>query len=327
MYILKKHPEDFIVKEIPKQSFGNGSYVICLLKKKNYTTHLAIQIIAKALGTSDIGYAGNKDLRAVTEQYISVGGVSESKIAEFSHPDISLNIVGKGNRISVGDLVGNNFEIIVRNAPSAPTSRKYFVNYFGEQRFSSDNIAVGRAIVKKDFKTAVAYISSSNEKRTALEDHIAKKPQDYVGALQTLPPTILSLYIHAYQSYLWNKSVSRFITSTGGTGSVKISGMTFALSDTFSDAVFPLPGFETEEVPPILDALLKEEGIALRDFVIPQLKSISAGGAFRPVFAEATDISCAEIQGDNESEGKTFLITFSLPKGSYATVYIAQLFE
>jgi tRNA(Glu) U13 pseudouridine synthase TruD len=326
MYTIKQSPEDFIVKEIPLQTFTNGPYIICLLKKRGYTTHLALEIVAKALGTSDIGYAGNKDIQAVTEQYISIGKSSIDRIEGFSHPDISLEFIGTGNKISLGDLLGNKFEIILRDVVSLPKLRPFFVNYFGEQRFSSDNIEVGRSIIKKDFKKAVEIISRTNNKSTALETYIAKKPQDYVGALKTVPTNVLSLYTHAYQSYIWNMSVSEYLLSRDVCTFVEISGMKFAVSNVFSDEVFPLPGFETETVPEVMQKILLQEKISLRDFIIPQLKPISAGGSSRRIFAKAENFSIEKISDDSSSK-KNILLRFSLPKGSYATVYIAELFS
>src|SRR2546427_9374459 len=42
----------------------------------------------------------------------------------------------------------------------------------------------------------------------AMLNHLAVAPEDYVGALRNLPPNLLILFIHAYQSYLFNRILS-----------------------------------------------------------------------------------------------------------------------
>ena len=71
---IKENPEDFVVKEISNVKLDKGDYSIFRLKKKNYTTERAVQTIANALkiDRKRIGYAGNKDKVAVTEQNISI---------------------------------------------------------------------------------------------------------------------------------------------------------------------------------------------------------------------------------------------------------------
>ena len=324
MYTIKERPEDFVVKENPGL-FGNGVAIICILRKKNYTTRLAVDIVAKNLGTSKIGFAGNKDKQAVTEQYISIEGISEDKISKFSHPDISLEIVGKGNPISLGNLKGNTFLIRLRNVIGTIYSKEYFVNYFGEQRFSVANVDVGRALVKKDFKKAVALIAHNNHKQTELEVRLKKNPSDYIGALTSISPSTLSLYINAYQSYLWNLCVSNIIKSSSKSSSfISISNMSFFISDYCSalDVSIPMVGFETENIPLEMQNILHSEGITPRDFIFPQYKQLTAPGGSRRIFAKADDVLITPFKED-----LIYDLQFSLPKGSYATVYIAQLFR
>ena len=75
MYSLKQVPEDFTVKEMNGMAIGDaGKYTYFILKKKNYNTINALEAIAGSLRISqkNIGFAGNKDRNAVTEQFISI---------------------------------------------------------------------------------------------------------------------------------------------------------------------------------------------------------------------------------------------------------------
>jgi len=162
MYTLKQIPEDFKVKETIKLNLNDrGRYSYFKLTKKNMTTIHAIETIANKLHkkTKDIGFAGNKDKKAITQQMISISNLY--KIINLKNEKIKLELLGKGDEpISLGDLDKNEFEIVVRNLTKDTkiNKLKQFPNYFGEQRFSKNNKEIGKALIKKDFKTACQLI-------------------------------------------------------------------------------------------------------------------------------------------------------------------------
>ena len=176
MYRLKENPEDFIVKEISIVKPGKqGTYAYVLLKKRSYTTLRALQHLAERLRIPlrDIGFAGNKDKNAVTEQLISIKNVREERIGNVGLKDIELEFLGYSNKpTSLGDLEGNQFRIVARSVDEkeiANLEKKagkkpiLMPNYFGEQRFSKNNAEIGKALVKKNFKKAAELIME-NEK-------------------------------------------------------------------------------------------------------------------------------------------------------------------
>ena len=78
-------PEDFVVNEIIEKKFLQsfertgkgvrkitGPYTLFLLRKREMTTHSAIEKVSGEFGLNvkEIGYAGLKDRFAVTSQYI-----------------------------------------------------------------------------------------------------------------------------------------------------------------------------------------------------------------------------------------------------------------
>ena len=162
MYILKQNPEDFIVKEITNIELKeSGNYLVCILKKKNYTTIRAIEQIAKALNikVKDIGFAGIKDKIAVTEQYISMKNTTREEISEIALKDIKLTFAGHTNTpISLGDLEGNEFIITLRNFKGSIKKQTSMPNFFGQQRFSSSNIEIGKAHLNLVFKQSLKLI-------------------------------------------------------------------------------------------------------------------------------------------------------------------------
>lgn len=306
MYKIKQKPEDFIVKEISTvKPQKQGRYTYFWLKKKEYTTLDAMEKIAAQLRipVKKLGFAGNKDKNAVTEQMCSAEGVAESRLNTIKLKDIEVSYAGKGNLpISLGDLEGNEFAIVVRNIDSEPKLSTHFVNYFGEQRFSKNNALVGKAIVKKDFKKAVELVLEGKGKTEHnVKKYLDANPNNYVGALKCIQKKMLKMYIHAYQSLLWNKRAEKF-----------------------KEEHIPIVGFNTQIDKKIMD----EERITMRDFIIKQIPELSAEGGFRERTAEAKNLSMSELKEDElNPRKKKVLIKFMLPKGSYATEYIRQLFN
>ncbi len=293
MYRLKEKPEDFIVNEITNIKLKKkGNYSIFFLKKNNYTTEKAVQTIANKLNIPRkfISYAGNKDKVAITTQYISI---KNAKIKELELKDIRLDFKGYLDKpILLGDLKGNEFIIKVITDKKLKKINK-MVNYFGEQRFSKNNKEIGKLIVKRDFKRAVDFIIKNNEEQ--VKEYLSKKPTDYIGALRKIPLKILKLYVHSYQSYLWNEMVAKSNVKT-----------------------LPIIGFGTE-VTKDIQKILEKEGINSRDFIIKQIPELSSEGTERDLFVDIKNLEIEKIE-------KGYIIRFILPKGSYATETIKQIF-
>jgi tRNA pseudouridine13 synthase len=302
MYKIKQKPEDFFVREISNVKIEeDGNYSYFLLKKRSYTTLRALQHIAKYLNIPlrNIGFAGSKDKNAVTEQVVSVKNVGKERLEKIKLKDIEIKFIGKGKKpVCLGDLEGNYFKIIVRDAEKEPEKLEKFRNLFGEQRFSAKNKDIGKAIIKKDFKKAVELVMETDvDEKNVLNESLQKNPNDFVGALKKVPIKKLKMYVHAYQSFLWNM-----------------------LAEESKDDELEIIGFATAQTPKIKQ-ILKEESITTRDFIIKEIPELSSEGGVRKVFAEIKDLKVRKIGK------KTFEFEFKLSKGSYATEFISQSFQ
>ncbi|MCK4521846.1 MAG: tRNA pseudouridine(13) synthase TruD, partial [Nanoarchaeota archaeon] len=165
---------------------------------------------------------------------------------------------------------------------------KKILNLFGEQRFGTNNKEVGKAIIKKDFKKAVKLLK------------LSPKGNDFIGALRTIPKKILKLYIHSYQSHLWNKLAEE-------------------KRNSLENKKIQIIGFATKQTKEIND-ILKKEGITQRDFIIRQIPELSSEGAERDLFAEIQDLDVKKVD-------KGYILKFKLKKGSYATEVVKQIFS
>ena len=318
MMQLKQIPEDFKVLEIPLIKLSNrGRFSICELTKKDFNTECAIGEIAKQLSIprKHIGYAGTKDKRAITTQLISIVS-SESKINNFKHQDISLKYLGKHDEpLSLGLLKGNKFKIVVRDLSGEEIIReKKFVNFFHNQRFSKNNVLVGKFLLKKDYSSAVSVLINDSSFGYKIKSHLEKSINDFVGALKTIPKKILSLYIHAYQSHLWNIVVEELLNKDALPKEVPIVGF----SDFDCDSV-------TRKV--INDVMLKE-GVSQLDFLNRDIQTLCVEGTYRNTLCSVSNLVVGDFLVDELNGGRRkVLIEFELGKGEYATSVIDQLFS
>jgi len=317
MYILKQIPEDFKVKEIPLlELHPSGEYSYFELKKKNYNTLTAIRIIADKLNIhlKNIGFAGTKDKNAITEQAISIRYIKKEKISKLQTlNNIEVTYIGQGKKpLSLGDLKGNQFKIIVRNLDSdniQVRTIKKIPNYYGPQRFSTNNAKIGKYIIQKKFQKAIDLIDNKE-----LTDYKDFHPGDFAGALRTLPLKLRRFYIHAYQSKLWNTTVKAYLKTM-----------------PLKNEKIPIVGFATKiqdnPVGELIKNIIKKENITVRDFIIKQIPELSEEGTERDLYIKIEKVKI-HMDKDERNKGKTKAqLEFTLPKASYATTLIDYLFN
>ncbi len=331
MYIIKQIPEDFIVEE--QHNYSNkqsGTHVLIVVKKKNLTTMQAINRLAKKIHIKPrlIGFCGNKDKRAITTQSMSIKTADPKKIQILKNwttntrSESWMTVTIKGFRdkpLSLGDHKCNKFTVVIRKliAKEIENLNRYesckedhhweFINFFGRQRFGSQNKRIGVCLIKGMYKEAVQRLLESHTEVAAMQHHLEQHPHDYTGALQCIPVKLLNLFVHSYQSALWNKVAAKCDTQ-----------------------LIPLIGWDTTFtdrcVQQKTEKLLHKDRIVQRDFIFRDLK-LSTEGNKRKRIAHAQEVSIL-YDKDNLNEGKQkATMIFSLDKGCYATVFIKQLYD
>jgi len=259
-------------------------------------------------------------------------------------------------------------------------------NFYAYQRFGTlrpITHEVGRNIVKRRYKDAIMVFLSecSNAEREEIRNarkilketedyrkalkvfpkhlvyervmlkHLAKKPKDYIGALRRLPKKLLKLFVNAYQSYLFNKTLSlrmkRGISlkkPQEGDYIVKLdkSGLpdwkqvirvdnqkTKKLVDTGeARLVLPIVGYKQKVLGEIQREVLEVEEVKPEDFKIGKLPEASSPGGFRVATMIPYSFKVEEI-GDDELNEKRMKVTlsFKLVKGSYATTLLREIMK
>ncbi|USN45104.1 MAG: tRNA pseudouridine(13) synthase TruD [Candidatus Woesearchaeota archaeon] len=300
-YAIKTVPEEFVVEEIQTLSLNpEGNYSVFVLEKTNWNTEDVLSRLAKFMGMkrSLVSAAGNKDKFATTSQLISVKTRDHERVEKFFLKGISLRYQGTSKEpIYLGNLEGNTFRIKVHLFDEQNEELMYdfshirqpqqFFNYFGVQRFSTNNVAVGRALLQRKFAKAANLIGVSET--------------NPIQELRSIPKKTLLIYIHAYQSYLWNEEVKQQVTE-GKTLPEKI----------------PLVGFDTDlEYVPISKAALAEDGLTTRSFIFRELPFLTCEGTQRKTLLDVKELTITQ-------EG---WFSFHLPKAAYATEVIRQIME
>lgn len=159
--VIKAQPEDWRVNESLGWPFtGCGEHRYLYIEKRNMNTAaVAAELVRRyAVRPQDVGYAGLKDKCAVTRQWFSVTTPDDLVEDEFKQPVVNgedqyfccLESGRHLRKLRRGEHHRNDF--IVRLGcdldlalPLMPKLAQPFANYFGPQRFGSDNLAAAKS--------------------------------------------------------------------------------------------------------------------------------------------------------------------------------------
>ena len=144
--LLRVLVEDFEVLELlaPTAPFS-GAHRWLQIRKTGISTPAAARRIAALLGCEvrDIGYAGLKDERSVSEQWFSVPAPEEVQLSFPAAADlILLQQVSQPRKLRRGTHQGNRFRLRLKKVSDRIKipSEWTFPNYFGARRFGVDNV-------------------------------------------------------------------------------------------------------------------------------------------------------------------------------------------
>jgi tRNA pseudouridine13 synthase len=211
---LRENPEDFIVHEIflyPKE-VANGRFLIAEISCKNWETHRLVRELSKRLKISQkrISFAGTKDKRALSIQLMSFYNVSKETLSKVTIKDVTINgLFYSDKSIRIGDLLGNKFEIIIRNINNTANPNHInsivsiiesyggFPNFYGYQRFGIIRPVthiIGKYLINGDFESAVmTYIGNPIKGEDEITYELRKELQetrDFKKALHSYPETL-----------------------------------------------------------------------------------------------------------------------------------------
>jgi tRNA pseudouridine13 synthase len=202
----------------------------------------------------------------------------------------------------------------------------------------------------RDFERALAEFPMKLTFERMMIGHLKDRPGDYRGALRRLPNNLLMMFVHAYQSYMFNRMLSERlrrglpieapilgdrVLPAGRHGvpdqdspvKVTADNLDKALRQVEQGKAFVsgvLYGSESEfadgEMGDIERAVVEAEGVSREDFQIVGLREASSKGTRRELLASYKELG-VEV-GDGEARFR-----FSLNKGCYATCLMREFMK
>ncbi|MFW9918668.1 MAG: tRNA pseudouridine(13) synthase TruD [Candidatus Thorarchaeota archaeon] len=305
-------------------------------------------------------------------------------IRDLSYSRRSINIGDLwGNKFSIllRDMDVSCEEALENIAGIQNTS---MMNYFGIQRFGVSRPfthLVGRAIIKREYEEAIDLILTESSRyepqqvaeiRRRIKDEgiserlieelpqdlryeklvarsLLKHPDDYQLAFSRITPRIQTLFIHAYQSYLFNRTLSlrfqqgmslsepmpgdflirldqahtgrddwMYVTERNQESLLeKVKSGEYGLAGTIVGYASKMPNAPQSD---LIRRVLKSEGVSLSSFRNADNQHLDSPGGLHLLAIEIPD-----IEGSCTSEG--LRVEFKLRKGSYATVVLRELMK
>jgi tRNA pseudouridine13 synthase len=156
-------------------------------------------------------------------------------------------------------------------------------------------------------------LSKKNSFETYMLKHLRKYKNDFMGAFRTIHKKQRTLYIAAYQSYIFNETIKNFsIGDFPKNYELELIWSEFNPDDKFKEKSLEL---------------LKKDNLNLDKLKMPRMPEIKPLKASRKIITFPKKIKIIHFENDDLNEGKMKLtISFELEKGSYATNFIKELF-
>lgn len=288
-------------------------------------------------------------------------------------PLSARDIRGNWFTITVRDLGAHDAALISENAPEV--ARDGIPNYFDTQRFGSARHGAGfmgkEIFLGRREKALRLYFTASkfdDQKTRALKrcvienwgrwekcagmgfgeygrilSYLAAHRGAFHQALELIDRRFLVFVLNAYQSFLFNEVLARWLEALAAEHSVPLSPLRYpfgvfrfyhslppGMSEKVRGALLPVPGHDSQctdaQVQRILSGVLQEQGIGLADLRVRQMHRIRVGGVDRPAVVVPENFSQSPPEPDDLYPAKLkTTLKFFLPRGAYATLVVKRL--
>jgi tRNA pseudouridine13 synthase len=265
-------------------------------------------------------------------------------------------------------------------------------NFFGHQRFGTTRPIthlVGKALVRGDFEEAAMLflakpsvhehpasrqarqeLQSTRNFKQALENfpkqlrfeklmlnHLADKPDDFIGAFQRLPVKLQELFVQAHQSYLFNRFLSERVKHGYSLNKAEVGDYVVAIersglpltsmaknvtAETLASVNEQIKAGKLRVALPIIGVkqklaqgamgqiekeVLEEEEIKLENLRINPLSWIGGKGGLRTAVTPIKDFKQRDVLANASGKDCQAELSFMLLRGSYATVVLREIMK
>jgi tRNA pseudouridine13 synthase len=338
-------------------------YAVYKLKKKKIDTNHALSDVFRKKGIR-LKSLGLKDASAMTEQFVCSGNKGKA-IENFSTDKYSLEKIGFTKKpLSKKDMISNHFKIKISECSddlSSFTEYDKILNFYGYQRFGSKRPVthlIGKAILQRDFNKAVELILSftspyDSKENTEIREKLSDKENyqkyfdqvpyqmdierivlkemiehgDALRAIRSIQISLRRFYIQAYQSFLFNQSLSSAFSDGENLFEAQPSDVCFDFHGIIGKYVkgldqhlaLPFVGYSYYKKTRFdyqISKILGQEEITPKDFFIKEMQEVSSEGGFRQAAIHCSDYSSYET-----------IVEFSLSRGSFATILLREIMK
>ncbi|TIA88213.1 hypothetical protein E3P99_02743 [Wallemia hederae] len=340
----------------------------------------------------------SKKCRRTIEEALLERGERGCRIGDLSYQSKNFDLGSlNGNRFGIilRDVECDSEDTI--HASLKVLSERGFINYFGMQRFGTSVVPthfIGWLLLKSDWEGACssilrvqpnedeecvkgrkAWLEEKNANlalkilprkmvaERAIIEHLKKNTNDYLGALGRIPRNLRTMYVHAYQSYIWNAAVSKRIKDFGlhvVVGDLVMAGEQVKRVEegevdkyTIYDIIMPLAGHNSVypggEVGEKYKEMLKMDELDHEKLWRPQ-REYSMEGSYRRMIHLPKDVTWEVIRYvtgdeqllksaeeeilnldvdkvDGEKKKLALSMNFNLGSGTYATMLLREILK
>jgi len=338
-------------------------YAVYKLKKKKIDTNHALSDVFRKKGIR-LKSLGLKDASAITEQFVCSGNKGKT-IENFSTEKYTLEKIGFAKKpLSKKDMISNHFKIKISDcSDDLSTFAEYdkILNFYGYQRFGSKRPVthlIGKAILQRDFNKAVELILSftspyDSKENTEIREKLSDKENyekyfdqvpyqmdierivlkemiehgDALCAIRSIQISLRRFYIQAYQSFLFNQSLSLAFSDGEDMFEAQSGDVCFDFHGIIGKYVkgldqhlaLPFVGYSYYKKTRFdyqISKILEQEEITPKDFFIKEMQEVSSEGGFRQAAIHCSDFSSYDTT-----------IEFSLSRGSFATILLREIMK
>ena len=364
---IKQNENDFSVSEVLSEkalsSFDNlEGHAIYQLTKSGIDTNHALSDIEKRYGIL-LRSLGLKDANAKTKQFVYTHKKLNSLEKIEGKKYLATRVGFSQKPISKKHMLGNLFEIMVSETTTLPSfsDDEKILNFFGYQRFGSRRPIthlVGKSIIQGNYEDTLDYLlnfsskydyDKNNELRKLISERKSESEiikllpysmdiernllkqlstnKDPKIAIRSIPLKLRRFYVQAYQSFLFNKTLSMAYEYEEELFSPTVDDVCFDKNfelgkfqnDLKQKLAIPLIGhsyYKKSRFDYYIKKTLEDESLSPKDFFINDFQELSLDGGFRNASIDIQDFS---IQKN--------LIKFQLSRGSYATIVLREILK